>query len=255
VSGGAGLADRFHSATGVLRSLRIYYGDRRRHRAMDALYAQFTEPGDLVFDIGSHVGDRIASFRRLDCRVVAAEPQPALARVLALLYGWRRDVTILQAAVGAHEGTLELHLNLANPTVATGSEAFIGAARDAEGWHQERWTKRVSVPQTTLDALIRHHGKPAFVKIDVEGFEAEVLAGLSQPVAALSFEFTIIQRDVARAALDRCAALGRYHFNAALGESQRLLFAQWLDAAKLQDWLNSLPASANSGDIYARLQP
>ncbi len=255
MSGGESLADRFHSACGVLRSLRIYYADRRRHRAMDALYAQFTEPGDLVFDIGSHVGDRIASFRRLDCRVLAAEPQPALARVLTLLYGWRRDVTILQAAVGAAEGTLDLHLNLANPTVATGSEAFIGAAGNAEGWRQERWTKRVTVPQTTLDALIRIHGKPAFVKIDVEGFEADVLAGLSQPVAALSFEFTIIQRDVALAALDRCAALGRYHFNAALGESQRLLFAQWLDAAKLQDWLNSLPDAANSGDIYARLQP
>lgn len=249
------VADCFHSTYGVLRSLGIYYIDRRRHRAMDALYAQFTEPNDLVFDIGSHVGDRIASFRRLDCRVVAAEPQPPLAHLLKLLYGWRRDVTILQAAVGASEGTLNLHLNLANPTVATGSDAFIGAARDADGWREERWTKRVTVPQTTLDALIRIHGMPAFVKIDVEGFEAEVLAGLSQPVPALSFEFTIIQRDVALAALDRCAVLGRYRFNAALGESHRLLFAQWVEPAKLQEWLNSLPAAANSGDIYARLQP
>ncbi len=255
MSGGSGLAGCFHSATGVLRSLRIYYGDRRRHRAMDALHAQFTEPGDLVFDIGSHVGDRIASFRRLGCRVVAVEPQPSLARLLTLLYGWRRDVTILQAAAGASEGSLELHLNLANPTVATGSKAFIGAARDADGWREQRWTRQVSVPLTTLDALIRAHGKPAFVKIDVEGLEAEVLAGLSQPVPALSFEFTIIQRDVALAALDRCAALGRYRFNAARGESQRLLFAPWLDAAHLRDWLNSLPAAANSGDIYARLQP
>lgn len=255
MSGGRDLADCFHSATGVLRSLRIYYGDRHRHRAMDALHAQFTEPGDLVFDIGSHVGDRIASFRRLDCRVVAVEPQPSLARLLTLLYGWRRDVTILQAAAGASEGSLELHLNLANPTVATGSKAFIGAARDVDGWREQRWTRQVSVPLTTLDALIRAHGKPAFVKIDVEGLEAEVLAGLSQPIPALSFEFTIIQRDVALAALDRCAALGRYRFNAALGESQRLLFAPWLDAAHLRDWLNSLPAAANSGDIYARLQP
>ena len=43
---------------------------------MDALYARFLRAGDLAFDIGAHVGDRISSFRRLGARVVALEPQP-----------------------------------------------------------------------------------------------------------------------------------------------------------------------------------
>ena len=75
---------------------------------------------------------------------------------------------------------------------------------------------------TTLDALIARHGAPAFAKIDVEGFEAEVLPGLTQAVPALSFEFTTIQRDVALACLERCQALGYVRYNAALGESQEL---------------------------------
>ena len=250
---GHSLSDWLHTARGTLRSLRIYYGDRPRHHAMDALYTQFVRRGDLVFDVGSHVGDRIASFRRLGCRVVALEPQPHLARLLTLLYGWRRDVTVVHAAAGAMPGLLDLHLNLANPTVATGSAAFIAAAKDADGWREQRWTRRIPVTQTTLDDLIRQHGEPVFIKIDVEGFEAEVLAGLSRPVAALSFEFTTIQRDIAHAALDRCAALGRYSFNVALGESQRLLSARWLEAAEIGDWLDALPPEANSGDIYARL--
>ena len=62
------------------RSLDVYYGDPARDAAMDALYARFVRAGDLAFDIGAHVGDRIGSFRRLGARVVALEPQPLCAR-------------------------------------------------------------------------------------------------------------------------------------------------------------------------------
>jgi hypothetical protein len=51
-----------------------------------------------------------------------------------------------------------------------------------------------------------------------------------------------------------CRALGAYRYNAALGESQRLAFTQWVDAEVIERWLEALPDSANSGDIYARLQ-
>ena len=81
-------------------------------------------------------------------------------------------------------------------------------------------SKTVRVPVTTLDALIDRYGSPSFIKLDVEGFEVEALAGLTQPVPALSFEFTTIQRDLAIAGIERCAELGFLHFNAALGESQ-----------------------------------
>jgi len=249
----SGLFDRLRLCGGILRSLRIYYGGAQRRRDMTALYAPFVKPGDLAFDLGAHVGDRVAAFRALGCRVVAVEPQPALARLLRWLYGWRRDVNIVQAAVGAGPGTLALRLNLANPTVATASTAFVAAARDAEGWREQAWTRTVEVRQTTLDALIAAYGRPAFVKIDVEGFEAEVLAGLTTRIPALSFEFTTIQRDVAQRALVRLAALGPYRYNAALGESQRFVFDEWTGVEEIKIWLDALPSEANSGDFYATL--
>ena len=238
---------------GVVRSLRIYYGDRGRRAAMDRLYAQFVRPGDLVFDVGAHVGDRVAAFRRLGARVVAVEPQPALVTTLRLLYGRDRAVVIEPVAVGRSTGTVELKLNLDNPTVSTASDDFLRASAGAPGWQGQNWTRRISVPLTTLDALIVRHGMPAFIKLDVEGFEAEALGGLTQPAAGLSFEFTTIQRDVAQACIDRCAALGYRRYQAALGESQVLAHPQWQSAPEMARWLAALPSDANSGDVYALL--
>ncbi len=220
---------------------------------MDRLYGRFIQPGDLVFDIGAHVGDRIAAFRRLGARVVAAEPQPALVRTLRLLYGRDKAVLVEAVAVGRKAGTVELKLNLDNPTVATASDIFIKAAGGMPGWETQRWTGALNVPVTTLDDLIARHGMPAFIKLDVEGFEAEALAGLTQPPRALSFEFTTIQREVAAACIARCTALGYSRFNAALGESQTLVHADWQNADAIAHWLATLPLSANSGDIYACL--
>jgi FkbM family methyltransferase len=238
------------TAFGIVRSLGIYYGHPARARAMDRLYAQFIAPGDLVFDVGAHVGDRVASFRRLGARVVAVEPQPALQRTLRLLYGRDRSVTLVAAAVGRATGIAVMKINPGNPTISSLSDAFIAASRGAVGWQGESWPRTLDVPVTTLDALIATHGRPAFIKLDVEGFEAEALAGLSQAAPALSFEFTTIQRRVALACLERCTALGYTAFNAALGESQVL--GAWRAGSTMANWLTGLPEEANSGDIYAR---
>jgi FkbM family methyltransferase len=245
------MSDDERTQRGIERSLRIYYDDRRDTAAMDALYGRFVKVGVLVFDIGAHVGDRIAAFRRLGARVVACEPNPALVPTLRRLYGRDDMVTLEPVAIGAAAGEIEMRINTDNPTVSTASRDFVQASQDAPGWEGQTWDKRIKVPVATLDALIARHGVPAFIKIDIEGFEAEALAGLTQPVAALSFEFTTIQRDVARACMTRCQALGYVRYNAALGESQTLVHDDWQSAEAIVHWLDALPLEANSGDVYA----
>jgi len=246
-----GVLGAIRTARGIARSLQIYYGDRSRRQALATFYGRFLAAGDLAFDIGAHVGDRIAAFRRLGARVVAVEPQPALVRTLRFIYGRDAGVVIEPFALSGRPGVIEFKLNVDNPTVSTASPDFIRAASQSRGWEGQTWTRTVRVTTTTLDAMIARHGLPVFVKIDVEGFEAEVLDGLTQPVRALSFEFTTIQRAVAFAAIRRCVTLGYARFNAALGESLRLVHEHWLDGDGIATWLSDLPQDANSGDVYA----
>ncbi len=247
------MLETLRTARGVARSLLIYRGSSGRRVALRQFYSGFIGAGDLVFDVGAHVGDRVAAFRRLGARVVAVEPQPALAKTLRILFGRDKGVVIEPVALGAGDGTIVLRLNLDNPTISTVSDAFVLAARDAPGWRNQIWTKAVRTKMTTLDALVNRHGMPAFIKIDVEGFEPEVLAGLSRPSSALSFEFTTIMPDAAKRCVARCVELGYVRFNAVLGESLAFVHRQAQSAQDIVRWLEELPPEANSGDVYAML--
>jgi FkbM family methyltransferase len=249
------LLDRLRRGYGLLRSAAIYHGNPRLRRRARAFYAQFVGPGDLCFDLGAHLGDRTGHFLALGARVVAIEPQPGPLAVLRRLYGGDPRVVLVAAAVGAAPGEAELAIDPANPTVASLSAAWREAVARDPGFHRISWRERRRVPVTTLDALIAAHGLPAFCKIDVEGFEAEVIEGLSQPIPTLSLEYVRPALAGTIAAIQRLDGLGPYRFNRSPGESMRLATPEWCSAAAMIRELEALPPDHGSGDVYARLAP
>ena len=245
---------RFGRALGFARSLAIYYGQPWRMRALRRHYALFVGPGDLAFDVGAHVGNHARCLVGLGARVVAIEPQPAFAAWLRRLFRARPKITVLECALAATPGDVELYASPRTPTVATVSRRWIEVVRASPGFDRVSWASGIRVPATTLDALIACYGVPRFCKIDVEGYEAEVLRGLSQPIPALSFEYLPAASDVARRAAGLLAALGPYRFNATIGERRRFVWHEWRQIGALDTWLAACHADEPSGDIYARLE-
>ena len=238
-------------AAGITRSLVTYYGPIWRCRRMEAFYRQFVKAGDLAFDIGAHVGNRVRVFRRIGARVIAVEPQPDFVAVMRLLYG--RDPGVFLEANGdaAEPGEGRLHLSTRTPTVSTFADSWIDDVQIDSRFQRVRWDSVISVPLVSLDELIARHGEPQFCKIDVEGFEYEVLRGLSEPLAALSFEYIPVAVNRAIACVDRISALGDYRYRHSRVETHRWADGGWLKPQTMIEILGALPTGDRSGDVYA----
>lgn len=222
-------------------------------RRLKQFYAQFVRPRALCFDIGAHLGNRTRAFLDLGARVVAVEPQPVCLSYLRKKFHGISEVEIVPLAISAQSGSVELKISRLYPTISTAAgEDWQQVVREAASYPIS-WEETVSVESITLDQLIDKYGEPEFCKIDVEGLEAEVLAGLSRPINALSFEFFRETSEITRRCIDRLEQLGHYNYNWSKGESQKMEYQEWQTGAELLSSLNGLPHAHLSGDIYARL--
>ena len=219
-----------------------------RRRALD-FYGQFVKPGDLCFDVGAHKGGRTEWLLQLGARVVCVEPQPVCASLLRRRFH-RKPVTVVEMAAGDAEGTATLMVSSLD-VVSTLSQNWIERAAATGRFGAARWEQKIQVPVTTLDKLIRQHGPPQFVKIDVEGYELQVLRGLTRPAGSLSFEFVGDNLDLAEDCLRKLEALGYSQFSYSSGETLALTLPNWISAAGLMKELRTRVDALGWGDIYA----
>jgi len=244
---------RLAELLGLTRSLVIYHGLPWRRRALLQFYHQLIDSDALVFDIGAHVGNRTRTLAALGARCIAVEPQPLFTRLLTRWFNGNERVTIVAQAIGRTTGVAQLRISRRHPTVSTLSSEWIDKVHDTDGFEHVHWDHVVDVPITTLDKLIAQYGQPDFCKIDVEGMESEILAGLSTPIPLVAIEYIPAALDIARACIAQLDNLGEYVFNLSPGENHRMLLDTWVDSTALLNEIDKASIAGQSGDLYARL--
>lgn len=232
-----------------MRSLIVYYRPPKPSQ-WKRFYRNLLPTNPLVFDVGAHVGSKTRFLRKAGAKVVALEPQQPFASFLRRTLP--RDVVFIDSAAGSSETEANMSISSLNPTVSSLKKDFLETANNSPGFENVVWDKSQRVKVLTLDSLIQEHGVPDYIKIDVEGFELEVLSGLSHAVDLISFEFLPGFADLTHEVVGQIETLGDYEFNLAVGEKANLIWDTWLNSKELKDWINQQPANSKSADVYAR---
>ena len=219
----------------------------RRDREMLRFYSKLIHRGDLCFDIGAHMGNRTEIFLKLGAKVIAVEPQEDCINRLREKFNNEPRLTLVNKGLSDKEGELTLYICEDVTTISTFSDKWKTGRFSNYKWNMEKL-----IPVTTLDNLIKEFGLPVFCKIDVEGFEFQVLKGLSRPITYISFEFTREFFNDVESCVNYLLSLGYVKFNCSLGESSKMLFQTWDTANKLYQRLDLVDDSLLWGDIYAK---
>lgn len=210
-------------------------------------YRQLIKKGDLCFDIGANLGKKSKLFLSLGGKVIAFEPQSNCHLELQKIK--HPNFSYFPDAVGASDG--EKELQLANHVeVATFSQAFIDYFENDE----LQWKHSEKVTLKKLDTLIKAHGLPDFCKIDVEGYEFEILSHLTHEIPCIEFEFTggFIPETVQSINL---LNKGNTLFNYILNERPYFELKKWVCAHEMINILKNMPVKRLHGNIFVKNVP
>jgi FkbM family methyltransferase len=214
-------------------------------------YSQFIPYGSICFDIGANIGNRTEAFLSLGATVVAVEPQEECIKALQERFVGNNRLIVIPKGVDRQPGTKDLFMGTTS-TLASMSSEWIERVSKAGRFGEHAWNSHATIQTTTLDELIRDHGKPSFCKIDVEGHEYSVRQGLSATVPAISFEFIPDYTEAAIECIDYLACLGMKSFNYSHGETLKFVLPRWIDAREMIKIMHKCQSSDHlGGDIYA----
>jgi FkbM family methyltransferase len=214
------------------------------------IFNKIVSVGDLCYDIGANNGFKSESLLSIGAKVVCVEPQLGCYQYLVGKFSNNDNVHIEHKALGKEVGVGQIYISQAH-TLSTMSESFMSETTK-ERFVGNSWNSKQEVSITTLDYLINKYGLPKFCKIDVEGFEVEVLKGLSQPIPFVSIEFVPELKSNTFECIEILSKLGDYKFNYSEAETGVFSFEENVTKEEIIDFLSrNNDYKVSFGDLYA----
>lgn len=213
---------------------------------LKTFYREYVQEGKLVFDIGANDGDYSEIFMELGGTVISIDPQPVSVRSLRQKFRGNKKVKVLPYGVGKKTGKVDFYISSFNNPNSSFSKDFIKKSR----YSYRKWDTVKKVNMVTLNQLIKTYGLPDFCKVDVEGYEWEILSVLKKPIPTISFEFITEMNEKTFKIIQHLDTLGTPKYNYCLGMKYKYELSHWVKGKEMIRILETNEKNNWQGDLY-----
>ena len=210
-------------------------------RKFKTFYSNFIGNSDFAITIGDSNGNISEILLQLGALVLVVEPLPEnFVYAEKKLRNYSQTI-LLHEDIGAFNAQFTYNEAYEKNILPYSSNLTVGADQSV-------------VKIRTVDELIREYGLPAFIKINANGFENEVLKGLTTPILLISVSFYSYLHSKTTENVRRLMSIGNYEFNWILNEEAKFQSKEWLSPKELNASMSDFVGTRFSGEIFARLK-
>ena len=150
--------------------------------------------GDVCVDFGANVGEITVPLAETGAIVHAFEPDPANFEALTAACSSFDNVVLHEHAVGAEAGEMKLFRStLSNRNAKLGSTGSTVMAANAIADAENTVDVTVIDAVAFLETLIEQHGRIAFLKMDIEGAELDLVEKLLETDLLKQIGLTVVE--------------------------------------------------------------
>lgn len=217
------------------------------------MYKELIKSRQLVFDVGLNMGDKSEFFLQEGSKVVGFEPLVECFENAISRFRGNQNFTAENLALDNKKGHENIYLTSYH-TISSMSQNFIDEVKK-ERFTGYEWSNSRLVQTDTLDNMIIKYGKPDYIKIDVEGFEYNVLQGLSESIDLISVEFNPELCSETEKCIEYVDSLnnGETLFNYIYRFDEDFKFGGWLTKKEILNYIKSInDFKFEFGDIFLK---